>query len=94
MSNILINTFCACALKLLILKILTETLLRIFFSVIGRCFLVATSHWLQGARINLSKAALSVILQNHRRLPVSIFSIKITAESGNGKDGQKFKGAS
>jgi hypothetical protein len=38
---------------------LTETLLRIFFSVIGRCFLVLTSHCLQGkcARINLSQAA-------------------------------------
>jgi hypothetical protein len=32
---------------LLILKMLTETLLRIPFSVIGRCSLVPTSHWLQ-----------------------------------------------
>jgi hypothetical protein len=64
---------------------LTETILRIPFSVIGRCSLVATSHWLQGARINVSKAALGMILQNHRWLPVSIVSIKITAlgsESG------------
>jgi hypothetical protein len=38
---------------------LTETFLRIPFSVIGRCSLVPTSHWLQGkcARINLSQAA-------------------------------------
>jgi hypothetical protein len=58
---------------------------------------VATSHWLQGARINLSKAALGMILQNHRRLPVRNFSIKITAlgsESGYWKDFKKFKGAS
>ncbi len=34
----------------------TETLLRIPFSVIGRCSLVSTSHWQQGkrARMNLS----------------------------------------
>ncbi len=40
----------------LILKMLTETLLRISFSVIGRCSLVQTSHWLQGkcARITLA----------------------------------------
>jgi hypothetical protein len=31
------------------------------------------------ARINLSPAALGIILQNHRRLPVSNFSIKIDA---------------
>ncbi len=38
-------------LKLLIkifLKILTESLLRITFSVISRCFLVPTSQWLKG----------------------------------------------
>ncbi len=68
---------------LLILKMLTETLLRISFSVIGRCSLVPTSqsHWLQGkcARINLSPAAFGIILQNHRWLPVSIFSVKIAA---------------
>jgi hypothetical protein len=58
---------------------LTETLLRISSSVIGRCSLVPASHWLQGkcARINLSPAAFGIILQNHRRLPVSIFSVKI-----------------
>jgi hypothetical protein len=52
--------FLLASLKLLInLKMLTETLLRIFFSVIGRCSLVLTSHWLQGtcARINFSQAA-------------------------------------
>jgi len=38
---------------------LIETLLRILFSVIGRCSLVPTSHWLQGkgGKINLSLAA-------------------------------------
>jgi hypothetical protein len=60
---------------------LTETLLRIPFSVIGRCSLVPTSHWLQGkcSRINLSQAASGMILQNHRRLSVSIFSVKFAA---------------
>ncbi len=45
--------------KILILKMLTETLRRIPFSVIGRCSLVPTCHWLQGkcARINLSLQA-------------------------------------
>jgi hypothetical protein len=33
---------------LLILKMPTETLLRISFSVIGGCSLMSTSHWLQG----------------------------------------------
>jgi hypothetical protein len=39
-------------------------LLRISFSVIGRCSLVPTSHWLQGkcARIDLSPVALGIIL--------------------------------
>ncbi len=54
--------------NLLILKLLTETLLRISFSVIGRCSLVPTFHWLQGK----SQAAFGIILLNHRRLPVSI----------------------
>jgi hypothetical protein len=60
---------------------LTETLLRIPFPLIGRCSLVPTSHRLQGkcAIINLSQAASGIILQNHRRVPVSIFSAKITA---------------
>jgi hypothetical protein len=60
---------------------LTETLLRIPLSVIGRCSLVPTSHSRQGkcARINLSHAASGMILQNHRRLPVSNFSVKVAA---------------
>ena len=64
-----------------IMKMLTETLLRIILSVIGRCSLVSASHCLQGkcARINLSQAASGMILQNHKRLPVSIFSVKIVA---------------
>ncbi len=59
----------------------TETLLKIAFSVIGRCPLVPTSHWRQGkcARIYLSQAASGMILQNHRRLSVSIFSVKFIA---------------
>ncbi len=65
----------------LILKMLTGTLPRIPFFVIVRCPLVLTSHWLQGkcARINLSQAVSGVILQNHRRLCVSISSFKIRA---------------
>ncbi len=64
---------------LLFSKILTETLLKIPFSVIGRCSLVLTSHWLQGkcARIKSSQAASGMTLQNHRRLPVSNFNVKI-----------------
>jgi hypothetical protein len=60
---------------------LTETLLRIPFSVIARCSLVPTSHWLQRkcARNNLSQAASGMILQNRRWLPVCIFSAKIAA---------------
>jgi hypothetical protein len=60
---------------------LTENLLKIPFSVIGRSSLVPTSHWMQGkyAKINLSQAAFGMILQNHRRLPVSIFSVKISS---------------
>jgi hypothetical protein len=66
-----------CFLKLFTnLKILTETLLIIPFSVIGRCSPVSTSHWLQGkcARIIMSQAASGMILQNYRRHPVSFFS--------------------
>jgi hypothetical protein len=60
---------------------LTETLLKIYFSVKGQCYLVPTSHWLQGkcARSNLSQAALGIILQNHKQLPVCNFSVKIAA---------------
>jgi hypothetical protein len=69
------------------LKLLTNfenaylTLLGIPSSVIGRCSLVPTSYWIQGkfARITLFQAASCMILQNHRRLPVSIFSVKIAA---------------
>jgi hypothetical protein len=89
--NILISIFFECAdgfqdlFKVnsfsLILKILTEALLRIHLSVIGRYSLVPTSHWLQGkcARITVTKAASGMILQNHRLLPISIFSLKIVA---------------
>ncbi len=75
----MINFICA-SLRLLT-NYETETLLRIFFSLIGRCSLVPTSHWLQEkcTRIHLSLAAFGMILHNHRRLPVSIFSVKIGA---------------
>ncbi len=53
---------------------LTETLLRIPLSVIDLSSLVSTS-----ARIDLSQAASGMILQNHRRLSVRIFSVKIAA---------------
>jgi hypothetical protein len=64
---------------LLILKMLTEPLLRILFSVIGRYSLVPTFNWRQGEceRINLSQTASGLILPNHRWLPVSIFTVKI-----------------
>jgi hypothetical protein len=60
------------------LKMLTETLLRIIFYVIGRCPLVSTSHWLQGkgARINLSKAASGMILQKHSVKIADLGSLK------------------
>ncbi len=63
--------FLFASLKLLIIwQILIETLLRISFSVIGRCSLVPTFHWLQGkcARINLSPAAFGYILHNHSQV--------------------------
>jgi hypothetical protein len=53
---------------------LTETLQRISFSVVGRCADLSLA-----ARINLSPADFGIILQNHRRLPLSIFSVKIAA---------------
>jgi hypothetical protein len=76
-------TFLFDSLQLLanFVKILTEFLLRIPFSVIGRMFsrtklsLVAK----KSARINLSQAASGMILQNQKRLPVSMFIVKITA---------------
>jgi hypothetical protein len=60
---------------------LSETLLRIPFSGIGRCSSLATSYWLQGKceRISTLNAASALILQNRRLLPVSIFSVKIAA---------------
>ncbi len=66
---------------LILNRYLIKNLLRILFCVIGRCSPVPASHWLQGkcARINLSQAASGMILQNHRRLPLSIFSVKIAA---------------
>ncbi len=48
----------------------TDTLLRISFIVIGRYSLVPTS---QNAQ-KLTCQASGTILQNHRRLPVSVFS--------------------
>jgi hypothetical protein len=48
--------------------------------MIGQCSHVPSTHWLQGkcARINLTQAAFGKNLQNHRRLPVSIFlNVKI-----------------
>jgi hypothetical protein len=72
---IIINFYLLLWNYLIILKMLTETHIRISFFVIGRCSLVPTSHWLQGkwARSNLSPAAFGFILQNLWPLPVSIF---------------------
>jgi hypothetical protein len=59
-------------------------------------FFVVTSHWLQGkcARINFSQGTSGSILQYHRRLPASIFSVKIGAsgffEAGYWKDFQNY----
>jgi hypothetical protein len=60
---------------------LTETLLKIPFSMTGRCSIVPTSHWQQGkcAKINLSQAASGMILQSRWRLSVCIFNVKIAA---------------
>jgi hypothetical protein len=72
---------------------LTETLLIIPFSVIGRCSLVRSSHWLQEnvQEFNISQAVFGIILQNPRRLPVSIFSVKIaTLESLKRVNGSVF----
>jgi hypothetical protein len=65
---------------------LTETRLRIPFSVIGRCYLMPTSYWLQGkcAGIYLSQAASGMILQNRRWFPAALGSLKrVTADSQN-----------
>jgi hypothetical protein len=60
---------------------LTETLLKIRFSVIGRCSLMPTSHWLQGkcTRIILSQVASGMILQNTGGILYAFVSIKIPA---------------
>jgi hypothetical protein len=63
---------------------LTETIFKISFSVFVQPALVPTmptSYWLEekSARIKLSQAASGMILQNRKRLPVSIFSAKIAA---------------
>jgi hypothetical protein len=57
------------------MKMHSENLLKIPFSMIGQYSLVHIPYWLRGkcARINLSQAASSMILHNHRRLPRSIF---------------------
>jgi hypothetical protein len=57
-------------------EMLSETLLRIPFSVTDRWSQVPTSHWGKCGKIILSQAASGMILQNHRQLPVSIFSVK------------------
>ncbi len=87
--NILISTFCVCtdgfqdlskALNyLLVKKMPTETLLRIPFSVIGRCSLVPISHELgKYARINLSHAASSIVTES-QAASCKHFSVKIAA---------------
>jgi hypothetical protein len=55
-----------------------ETLLRIPFSVIRRTFSNADLSLAVGKmrKINLSLSASGMFLQNHRRLPVSIFRVK------------------
>jgi hypothetical protein len=61
------------SMNLLIVKMLTETILRSPLIVIGRCSPALTPHWLQGksAKIYLSQAAFGMILQDHRQLSVS-----------------------
>ncbi len=64
-------------------NILTNTFVSIYRNYPQNSLLCdwTTYHWLQGkcARINLSQAASGMILQNHRRLSASIFSVKIAA---------------
>jgi hypothetical protein len=62
--------------QLFILKILTETLLRILEFSSANFSLAAK----KCPRISLLQAASGMILQNHRRLHVSIFSVKISKE--------------
>jgi hypothetical protein len=63
------------------LNMISETLLKIIFSVIGRCFTVPTFHWLQGkfARFNFSQAVSGMIFQNHRWVTVCFFIVKTAA---------------
>ncbi len=86
---IIIN-FLFASLKLLTnLEMLTENLLTIPCSAIGRCSLQCRP--LIGCREN-GQELTCMILQNHRRLPVSIFSVKIAAlESLKRVTGRIFK---
>jgi hypothetical protein len=70
--SIQLLTFYLISWKYLNLNMLAETLLRVPFSVIGRCSLVPTSLWKQGkcARINLSHGFW---------YDFNIFSVKIAA---------------
>ncbi len=66
---------------LLMLKMLTETLLRIlslWLVDVLQCRPVIGCRK-KCARINLSPAAFGIILKNHKRLPGCIFSVKIAA---------------
>jgi hypothetical protein len=55
---------------------LCEPLLRIPFSVIGRCS--SLGEW-ERHQIQQSHAVSSIVLQDHIRLPVCIFRVKIAA---------------
>ncbi len=88
--NILISTFCVWFSRSFKCFSLPYTIINFFVSF-WNCLLNPhqksllcdwlISHWLQGkcTKIKLSQAASGMILQNHRRLPVSIFSAKIAA---------------
>ncbi len=67
-------------INFLFFKMLNETLFKISFSVIGRCSVVPTSHWLQGkcAWTSLSQVDSGMILEKHSRL-LFIFKVKIAA---------------
>ncbi len=79
LPNTIIN-FLFFSLQWITSYLLTETLFKISFSVIGRVSVVPTSHWLQGkcARTNLSQANFGMILGNYRRL-LFLFKVKIAA---------------
>ncbi len=64
---------------LIIFEMLTETLIRIPFIVIGRSSSAFTPHWLKckWAKIYLSQAAIRIILQDQGWLPVCIFRFRI-----------------